>query len=57
MAIDPGRLTVDGLEAALRRRERPIIGRITHEQYLLDTRTLWESDFDYIAEAAAEVIG
>ena len=56
-AIDPGRLTVDGLEAALRRRERPIIGRITHEQYLLDTRTLWESDFDYIAEAAAEVIG
>ena len=41
----------------LRRRERPIIGRITHEQYLLDTRTLWESDFDYIAEAAAEVIG
>lgn len=57
VAIDPGRLTVDGLEAALRRRERPIIGRITHEQYLLDTRTLWESDFDYIAEAAAEVIG
>lgn len=57
VAIDPGRLTVDGLEAALRRRERPIIGRITHEQYLLDTRTLWESDFDYIAEASAEVIG
>lgn len=55
-AIDPGKLTVDALEEALRRRERPIIGRITHEQYLLDARTLWEEDFDYIAQAAAEVL-
>ena len=45
------------LEAALRRRERPIIGRITHEQFLLDTRPLWGADFDYIAEAAAEGVG
>ncbi len=56
VAIDPGTLTVDQLEEKLRRRALPIIGRITHEQYLLDARTLMERDFDYIVSAAAEVI-
>ena len=56
VAIDPGALTVDQLEEKLRRRALPIIGRITHEQYLLDARTLMERDFDYIVSAAAEVI-
>ena len=30
------------------------IGRIVKDRYLLDTRTLWEEDFDYIAGAVKE---
>ena len=56
VAIDPGRLTVDQLEEKLRLRPLPIIGRITHEQYILDVRTLMERDFPYIAQTAGEVI-
>lgn len=56
VAIDPGRLTVDQLEEKLRLRALPIIGRITHEQYILDVRTLMERDFPYIAQAAGEVV-
>ena len=56
VAIDPGRLTVDQLEEKLRLRALPIIGRITHEQYILDVRTLMERDFPYIAQTAGEVL-
>jgi hypothetical protein len=46
---------VDGLEERLRLGgETPIIGRIARERYLLDVRTLWEEDFDYIAHRVAE---
>lgn len=54
--LESGKLSVDGLEEALRRRSIPIIGRIHKEQYLLDVRTLREEDFDEIAHAAAEVL-
>ena len=56
VAVDPGKLTVDGLETALRRRERPIIGRISQGQYLLDVRTLWDEDFADIETAVKEVL-
>ena len=56
VAIDPGRLTVDQLEEKLRLRPLPIIGRITHEQYILDVRTLMERDFPHIARTAGEVV-
>lgn len=56
VAIDPGRLSVDQLEEKLRLRPLPIIGRITHEQYILDVRTLMERDFPYIAQTAGEVL-
>ena len=56
VAIAPGRLTVDQLEEKLRLRPLPIIGRITHEQYILDVRTLMERDFPYIARTAGEVV-
>ena len=45
-----------GLETALRRRERPIIGRISQGQYLLDVRTLWDEDFADIETAVKEVL-
>ena len=44
------------LEEKLRLRPLPIIGRITHEQYTLDVRTLMERDFPYIAQTAGEVL-
>ena len=53
--MDPQATTVDGLETRLRKQaDIPIIGRIVKDRYLLDTRTLWEEDFDYIAKAVKE---
>lgn len=54
VAVMPARGTVDGLEQALRRRERPIVGRIAHDRYLLDARTLNQEDFAAIAAAVTE---
>ena len=55
VAVDPQKVTVDGLETRLRRQaETPIIGRIAKDRYLLDVRTLWEEDFPYIAQAVKE---
>jgi len=56
VAIDPGRLSLDELEERLRRREMPVIGRISRAQYLLDVRTLAERDFPEIVRAAEEVL-
>ncbi len=55
-AIVPEKLSVDALEEKLRLREKPIIGRINKEQYLLDVRTLMERDFEYLAGSVAEVL-
>ena len=55
VAVDPQNVTVDRLEERLRKEsDIPIIGRIVKDRYLLDTRTLWEEDFDYIAQAVKE---
>ena len=56
VAVEPGRLTVDGLEDALRRRETPIIGRISQGRYLLDVRTLRDGEFPDIEAAVREVL-
>ena len=55
VAITPASCSLDGLEQRLRLGgETPIIGRIAKDRYLLDVRTLWEEDFDYIAARVAE---
>lgn len=56
VSICPGFLSLEQLEERLRRRERPIIGRISHDRYLLDARTLMERDFDFITDTVAEVL-
>ena len=56
VSVNPGSLSLEQLEERLRRRECPIIGRISHERYLLDARTLMERDFDFIVDTVAEVI-
>ena len=45
---------VNRLEAALRKGIRPIVGRIHEGHYLLDVRTLFESDFPAIVHALKE---
>lgn len=54
VAVLPASGTVNDLEAALRKAARPIIGRIHHDRYLLDVRTLWDEDFAYLAQVVGE---
>ena len=55
VAVDPCKVSVDGLEERLRKSaEPPIIGRIVRDRYLLDLRTLWDEDFAYITRAVKE---
>ena len=56
VAVNTGEKSVDAFERAMRCRVRPIIGRISKEQYLLDARTLWQEDFEEIARAAREAL-
>lgn len=42
---------IDALERYMRLRDRPIIGRISHDAFLLDLRTLCDEDFEEIVEA------
>lgn len=47
---------VDALEEKLRLGIHPIIGRIHEGKYLLDVRTLWEQDFEIIADSVREAL-
>ena len=49
--LSPRTISVDGLEQALRAWEVPIVGRISHDKYLLDVRTLTEDDWADIQQA------
>ena len=54
VALTPGNGSVDALEEKLRLGEPAVIGRINHDRYLLDVRTLKDSDFEEIIRAATE---
>lgn len=54
VAITPRKGSVDQLETAMRVRDTPVIGRISHDRYLLDVRTLQEDDFAYVVQALKE---
>ena len=47
---------LEQLEERLRRRELPVIGRITREQYILDMRTIRREEFDAIVQAVSEAL-
>lgn len=51
VAVTPARGGVDALEAAMRRRERPVVGRVARDCYLLDARTLREDELSEIVRA------
>ena len=56
VAVMPGKWTLEQLEERLRRRELPVIGRITHEQYILDVRTIRDGEFDALVQAVSEAL-
>ena len=49
-------MSASALESKLRGMEVPIIGRIEDNKFMLDVRTLFEDDFQYIASAIGEII-
>jgi len=55
-AISPaGDRSADSYERELRIRDIPVIGRIEEGRLLLDLRTMFEEDFEYIAETVAGI--
>ena len=54
VAVQPAGVNLDQLETNLRLGSPAIVGRINHDRFLLDVRTLRESDFDAIVKAVAE---
>ena len=54
VAVQPSGVNLDQLETNLRLGSPAIIGRINHDRFLLDVRTLRESDFEAIVKAVAE---
>ena len=51
------RLSADGLEAALRALDPPVIARIEHDRVVLDLRTVFEEEDDAVAGGAASHVG
>ena len=56
VAVTPEKLTVDQLDQALRSRDLPIVGRISHDRYVMDVRTLRDEEFTLIAAAMQEAM-
>ena len=54
VAVQPASVNLDQLETNLRLGSPAIVGRINHDRFLLDVRTLRENDFDAIVKAVAE---
>ena len=54
VAVQPAGVNLDQLETNLRLGSPAIVGRINHDRFLLDVRTLRENDFDAIVKAVAE---
>lgn len=55
IAVTDGRLSPAALDARLRGRDVPVVGRIAHETYLMDVRTLLEGDEQILITAVKEV--
>ncbi len=55
VAVTDARLSPAALDARLRARDIPIVGRIAHDTYLMDVRTLLEGDGERLIAAVKEV--
>jgi L-seryl-tRNA(Ser) seleniumtransferase len=56
LALRPTFCSVVELERRLRCRQPPIVGRIAHDLYLLDMRTVQDRELPEIATALEEVV-
>ena len=56
VALPCDKLRPNALEEALRRRAKPIVGRIADGRLLLDVRALFPEDFPYIVETVASIL-
>ena len=54
VAVQPAGVNLDQLEANLRMGRPAIVGRINHDRFLLDVRTLKEADYADIVKAVGE---
>lgn len=54
VAVQPAAVNLDQLEINLRKTSPAVIGRINHDRFLLDVRTLREDDFNIIVKAVGE---
>ena len=56
LAVTSEKLSADRIERRMRVQEVPVIGRIAHERYLLDIRTIFEEEFDAVASALRQIV-
>jgi L-seryl-tRNA(Ser) seleniumtransferase len=55
VSIGPGTIGVQELDRRLHRLKKPVIG-LVRERYLLDVRTMFETDLEAVSEAVAEAL-
>lgn len=56
LAVETDRMRPDGIEAALRSGDVPVISRINHDKVMLDPRTMTEEEQDYAVRKLAEIL-
>lgn len=56
LAVTSEELSPDQIERRMRVQEVPVIGRIAHDRYLLDVRTISEEEFDFVVSALKEAV-
>ena len=57
ISIKPSRMTTSAFEKQLRYADTPIIGRIVNDKFLLDLRTVFETETETVYETFKEVLG
>jgi L-seryl-tRNA(Ser) seleniumtransferase len=55
ISLSTSRMSVNGLEQAFRAADPPVIGRIRHDRFLLDVRTIQDPELETVARVAGEV--
>lgn len=56
LAVTSEELSPDQIERRMRVQEVPVIGRIAHDQYLLNLRTISDEEMDVVASALKQIV-
>ena len=57
VSVRSGTMSTQKIEASLRSRKPPVVGRIEYDRYLLDVRTIREDEFVFIRDAFEGMLG